>query len=150
MGLTISYKNQLVNLFGGRTQNMNLGNVYLGLATGSPTDTDSGLTGLTEISAGGYARVLLGSYNSSATYKMAAASNGSASNDSSILFPKATANWGSAGTPITYLLFFSAATGGTPFAYAPLSFSDSTHYVPSGNIANFDANALTITISDPA
>lgn len=72
------------------------GSVYLALFTVAPDDAGAGGT---EVSGGGYARQPITS---------AAASGGSKSNNADILFPVASAAWG---TIVAYGVF-DAATGG--------------------------------------
>jgi hypothetical protein len=70
--------------------------VYVALFTSDPTDTG---TGGTEVTGGAYARQAI-TFN--------APTAGSASNSADVLFPIATAAWGT----ITHLAFFDAATAG--------------------------------------
>lgn len=69
--------------------------VYVALFTSDPTDAATG----TEVAGGAYAR-------QSITFNAPTA--GSTSNSADVLFPIATAAWGT----ITYLAVFDAATGG--------------------------------------
>jgi hypothetical protein len=74
--------------------------VYLALFTSDPTDANTG----TEVSGGSYQRQQI-TFN--------APTDGMVSNSNEILFPVATANWGT----ITHIGIFDAATGGNLLFY---------------------------------
>lgn len=80
--------------------------LYVGLFTAAPGEGGGG----TEVSGGGYARVRL---------TASPASSGSASNASTLTFPRATANWGI----VTHVGVFDAQTGGNLLVYGALSTS---------------------------
>jgi hypothetical protein len=74
--------------------------VYLALFTSDPTDANTG----TEVTGGAYQRQQI-TFN--------APTDGMVSNSNEILFPVATANWGT----ITHIGIFDAATGGNLLFY---------------------------------
>lgn len=78
--------------------------VYIGLFSSDPTDAGTG----TELSGNGYAR---------AEITFAAASNGSAANDSQIDFDAATDDWATA----THFGIFDAATSGNLLYHGQLN-----------------------------
>jgi len=82
--------------------------LYLALFTTAPTDTAPG----TEPSGGGYARQPF-------AFGPPTGNPARASNTADILFPVATAPWGT----VTHVGIFDAATGGNMLGWAPLSAS---------------------------
>lgn len=80
--------------------------VYLALYKSDPTDADTG----TEVSGGGYARQPV---------TFTAPSNGQVSNSADVIFPVATADWGT----VTHVGIRDAATGGNLLWYGPLQVS---------------------------
>lgn len=103
--------------------------VYVALYTSAPTDSGGG----TEVSGGSYARVAV---TNNAT-NWPAASGGSKANGTTIVFPEATADWG---TVVAFGLF-DAAIGGNLLYWGELSQNQA---VNSGSIAGFAIGALTI------
>lgn len=81
-------------------------NVRLALYTSDPTDADSG----TEVSGGSYAR-------QSVAFDVA--SGGASQNTAEIVFPVATADWGT----ITHVGIRDATSGGNLLAHGPLAAS---------------------------
>jgi len=78
--------------------------VYVALYTSDPTDADTG----TEVSGGSYARQAV---------TFGVPSNGTTSNTADVVFPVATADWGT----ITHIGLRDAATGGNLLFHAPLA-----------------------------
>lgn len=114
---------------------------YVGLGTTATVPADDG-TGFTEVSTSGtaYARQA----TSGATWNAATgAAPATKSNGVTITFPQATASWGSVG----YFGLFTAASGGTPQIWGPLTTPIS---VGSGSTASFAAGALVARLGDPA
>lgn len=101
--------------------------VYVGLFLSDPTDAGTG----TEVSGGAYART-------SAVFS--ASSNGSTANTNEILFPSATADWGS----ITHAGLYDASTGGNLLYYSPLTIPKS---IVIGDIFRIAAGNLTVQLS---
>lgn len=125
--------NQFLNELCGRSS-VNFGaSAYVGLSTTAPTITG---TNVTEPSGNGYARVLIGTQSTAATYKMAAAANGAITNDQIIYFPEATGNWGTC----THFCIFSAVTGGNLLAYGELetSITPAANTVPLVRVGELD------------
>ena len=107
---------------------------YLGLSTATPSSDGSGFSE----PGNGYARSLIGNYQTSATQKMTVTGN-SATNSEIIFFNEATASWGT----ITHWGIFSAATGGTPLVWGALTTSVS---VPGNYVPLFRVNNFTLTL----
>jgi hypothetical protein len=80
--------------------------IYLALYTSDPTDAGTG----TEVSGGAYARQLI---------TFSAPVDGTASNDTEILFPVATANWGT----VTHIGLLDAETNGNLLFHGELTTS---------------------------
>lgn len=80
--------------------------VYVALLTTNPTDANTG----TEVTGGSYARKPI---------TFATATTGSTSNTTDVLFPAATASWGT----ITHVGIYDAVTGGNLLWHGPLSAS---------------------------
>jgi len=100
--------------------------IYLALYTVAPTDTGGG----TEVSGGGYARQ---------SFTLTAATAGSTSNSADIVFPTATADWGT----IVAVGIFDAATAGNLLWYGNLSTSKT---VLNGDTFKILAGNLSITL----
>ena len=130
------------------------GTIYISLQTTACVYTDTGTT-LTsgsggtgvEVTGGSYART---AYNPSATSDWEAtqggvsgASSGTTgltSNHTTITFPTATASWGT----VTGIAICDALTNGNLLYFGTLSASKT---VSSGDVFQFSANALSITLS---
>lgn len=108
--------------------------VYVALSSSTPA---VGGTGVTEPSAGSYARVT----TSAATW--ATAASGSTSNAAAITFPTATADWVS-GSNLTYGVLYDASTGGNMLGYGALTVAKN---VLNGDTASIAIGSLTITLS---
>ena len=141
MPLSNAAKNAIMNSLVGREYNVLGGTMYLGLSSSLPDATGAGIT--EPDAASGYERVLIGTYGSSATYKMGAAVDGVSKNTTAILFPRAKTNWGT----MNYAVFFTAASGGTFIGWAPLS---EGRAVNADYVANFDKEAIQLSITDAA
>ncbi len=101
--------------------------VYASLHSGDP-----GTTGASELSGGGYARVLHNGWN--------AAASGSASNNGLIAFPQATADW----TQATHFWLWDAASAGNFLGGATLNTAKT---VLNGDTAEFATQAITVSMS---
>lgn len=99
--------------------------VYCALYTVAPSDAGGG----TEVSGGGYARQAV---------TFGAPSNGVFTNSADVVFPIATANWGT----IVAFALFDAATGGNMLIYGNLS---SPKTINSGDQFRFPAGQLSVT-----
>lgn len=103
---------------------------YVGLFTAAPSDTGGG----TEVSGNGYARVVTGTISGSGTAT-------TFTNAAAIEFAAASGgNWGTIG----WAGIFTASTGGTLLAWAPLTTSKA---INDGDIFRIPASSLTITLS---
>jgi hypothetical protein len=105
------------------------GTIYLALYTAAPSDAGGG----TEVAGGGYARQAL---------SVPAASNGQKSNSLEVLFPEATADWGT----IVALGVVDASTNGTLRWYRALDASEQ-RTVRTGDQYRVAPGALTFTLS---
>jgi len=99
--------------------------VYVALYTSDPTDDDTGA----EVSGGGYERQAV---------TFSAPSNGVISNSSTIIFPVATANWGT----ITHIGIKDASTGGNLLVYNAVI---QPKTINAGDQVIINAGELTIT-----
>jgi len=104
--------------------------VYVALYTVAPTDAGGG----TEVSGGAYARVAV---TNNAT-NFPAASGGAKSNGTEIIFPEATASWGT----VVALAILDAAAAGNFLYWADLTTSKA---IASGDTAKFAVGDLDIT-----
>jgi len=100
---------------------------YVALYTTDPTDADTG----TEVTGGSYARQLAG---------LSAASGGASSNAADIVFPTATADWGT----VTHVGLRDAVTAGNLFMHSAL---DASKTVANGDTFKINAGDLDVTIS---
>lgn len=98
--------------------------VYVGLLTAISGEAGTG----TEVTGGSYARQAI---------TFAAPSNGTTSNTTDILFPTATAPWGT----IPYFAIFDSASGGNMLYYGTLS---TTKIIGSADTATFVAGNLQV------
>lgn len=102
-------------------------NVYVGLFTANPTDSTAG----TEVSGGSYARV-------QSKTKWAAPSAGSVSTNADLVWPTATADWGT----VTGFAIFDALTGGNMTYWGALA---ANKVVSSGDTFSILSGQLTIS-----
>ena len=103
---------------------------YVGLFTAAPSDTGGG----TEVSGSAYARVATGTISGSGTAT-------TFTNAAAIEFAAASGgNWGSVG----WAGIFSASTGGTLLAWAPLTTAKT---INDGDIFRIPASSLSITLT---
>lgn len=96
---------------------------FLSLHTADPT------IGGNEVAGGAYARVAYG-------YVLTGTNPTVAGNPANIEFPAATANWGT----VTHVGVYTAATGGTLLAYAPLAVAKG---VTTGDVIRFAPDKMT-------
>lgn len=104
--------------------------VYVALYTSAPNDAGGGA----EVSGGSYARVAV----TNDTTNWPAASGGAKSNGTDIVFPTATANWGT----VVAFGILDASSGGNLLYWADLTTSK---VVSNGDTAKFLAGDLDIT-----
>ena len=103
---------------------------YGGLFTAAPSDTGGG----TEVSGSAYARVVTGTISGSGTAT-------TFTNAAAIEFAAASGgNWGTIG----WAGIFTASTGGTLLAWAPLTTSKA---INDGDIFRIPASSLSITLA---
>ena len=104
-------------------------NAYVALFTSATTDAGGG----TEVSGGGYARQLVG-------LSAASGAGGLTSNAADIIFPTATADWGT----VTHIAIMDAATGGNMIMHSPL---DASKAIATGDTFKINATELVCTIA---
>ena len=121
----------------GKNTLANNSKVYIGLSSNDP-EADSGT--FTELSGGGYTRVLLSVYNNQYPDYIGAAANREIKNAKQIAWPKATADW----TTAKGFGLFTAETGGKPYYYGALSAAVTC---ATGEICEFDPNTLRIKLA---
>lgn len=123
-------ENKLLDHVFGATSYSAPATLYIALYTSDPTDADSG----TEVSGGSYARQAV----TNNTTNWPAASGGSKSNANAIVFPAATAAWGT----VTHVGIRDALTGGNLLYSGALG---TPKTVNNGDVFSFAAGQLTIT-----
>lgn len=101
--------------------------VYLALFTSDPTDAGTG----TEVTGGSYARQAI---------TFGAPSNGSSSNSADVLFPTATAAWGT----ITHFGIYDAATAGNLLYQFSITTSKT---IASTDQLKVSAGDITVTLA---
>lgn len=148
MALTYSAANSLLNVLCGKTSSSPYTQVYVGLGTTAGTPAKDG-TGFVEPNGASYERQILGMTSNDYTRKMGTPTNGVVTNNNAshehkgkIHFPElgASESWGT----IAYVGLFSAKTGGTLIAYAPLNESITP---TAGTNPVIPASALTLTLT---
>jgi hypothetical protein len=103
---------------------------FVGLFTAAPSDTGGG----TEVTGNGYARVSAGTISGSGTAT-------TFTNAAAIEFAAASGgNWGTIG----WAGIYTASTGGTLLAWAPLTTAKA---INDGDIFRIPANSLSITLT---
>lgn len=126
MALTYNYRNTIVDSLTGRrgsSSGLGIYSAYIGLSSSEPKPDGSNITEPRTDENGddtGYGRVLIGTNNQSDTYLFPTAEKGVTTNNKHIYFPEAVKPWGR----LTHFVLFTAATGGTPIAYAELREQD--------------------------
>ena len=101
----------------------------MALFTTATTDAGGG----TEVSGGGYARQLVG-------LSAASGAGGLISNAADIVFPTATADWGT----VTHAAIMDAATGGNMIMHSPL---DASKTIAVGDTFKINMGDLNVTIA---
>lgn len=116
---------------------------YVALFTTATTDAGGG----TEVSGGGYARVAIASSltnwagtQAPGSTTASSGTGGQTSNNNTITFPQATANWGT----ITHFALFDASTGGNMLIHGALTQSKQ---IDAGDQLVIDPAQLTITVA---
>jgi len=99
-------ENVLINAVLRNTPYSSPATVYVGLFTSDPTDAGTG----TEVTGGAYQRMPV---------TFTAPTDGQVSNSADVLFPIATANWGT----ITHVGLYDSLSGGHLLFHAPLEFA---------------------------
>jgi hypothetical protein len=106
MSMSDYLENKILNAVLRNTAYTSPSQVYIALFTSDPTDAGTG----TEVNGGGYARQPI-TFN--------APSNGQVTNAADILFPVATASWGT----VTHIGIYDAASGGNLLFHGALTAS---------------------------
>lgn len=111
--------------------------LYLAASTTTPSETGGIISGVTEPSGGGYARVAID--NDDTNWGVA---DGVGENLLPVAFPEATADWSG---DVTHGVIFDASTGGNALWFGALT--DAPITVETGGILTFPAGSITITTS---
>jgi hypothetical protein len=137
MGMSISARNNIIRAMTGRAQNVSIASeCYIGLFSSAPS-----ADGSNEITGAGYARTLIGNYQSSGSQVMGDVdSSGTATNVSTIFFPEAEGNWGT----VTHFALFSSKSGGSPHLWGALT---SSVTINAGYVPIFKPGSLSITLT---
>ena len=134
MGFTYSGKNMILNAMTGRIQSASLAPtcmIRVGTMEGDVFNEPDSTTG--------YARTLLGSYQSADSKCMGEPVQGNIKNSKIIYLPEAIADWGT----ITHFALFSSATASEPFFTGELK---SPIEITAGYVPIFRIGTLSITI----
>jgi hypothetical protein len=101
--------------------------VYVGLFTTTLTAAGTG----TEVSGGSYARTAV---------TLSAPSSGATSNSANVVFPTATASWGT----VTYMGIYDAATSGNLLYFSPLTNSKT---IDIGDVFQFSTANINVSLA---
>lgn len=147
MPFSDSYANSILNYLFAKTNTLTAPSaVWIGLSTNDP-EADSGT--FSELSGGGYGRVLISLVGEAYPNQMGSASDRAITNQAQINWTKATMTW----DRVKGFGLFSSETGGSPFFYGALELSEDDAaagglLVESGAVCLFDP--YTLRISFPA
>jgi len=125
-------ENALINHIFGNADFARPANIYLALYTSDPSDADGG----TEVNGGSYARQPV---PTGASSEWAAANSGATSNNNTITFPTATANWGD----ISHVGLRDALSGGNLLMHGALAESKT---INNGDIFRFNAGDIDVSL----
>lgn len=137
-------RNKILDALTGRGKNTQIGAgaAYLALSSTAPSYNASGeITGITEPTAAGYARRLLGLSDQSATLEMGAAYAGQTTNADEIHFDQIPADGSGWGADATHWAIYSTKTGGTCLVAGPLTAPVS---LDAGKVVIIHANELNM------
>ena len=140
-------RNKILDALTGRAKNTQIGAgaSYLALSSTAPSYNASGeITGITEPTAAGYTRRLLGLSDQSATLEMSSASNGKTANADEIHFDQIPADGSGWGANATHWAIYSTKTGGTPIAAGALT---SAITLEAGKVVIIHKGDLTLSIN---
>jgi hypothetical protein len=127
MSMSDYLENKILNAVLRNTAYTSPSQVYIALFTSDPTDAGTG----TEVNGGGYARQPI-TFN--------APSNGQVTNSMDILFPVATASWGT----VTHIGIYDASTGGNLLFHGALTTSKT---ISTDDQLKIAAGDITITLA---
>jgi hypothetical protein len=127
MSMSDYLENAILNAVLRNTSYTSPSQVYIALFTSDPTDAGTG----TEVTGGGYARQPI-TFN--------APSNGLVTNSADILFPVATASWGT----VTHIGIYDASTGGNLLFHGALTTSKT---ISTDDQLKIAAGDITITLA---
>ena len=140
-------RNKILDALTGRAKNTQIGAgaSYLALSSTAPSYNASGeITGITEPTAAGYTRRLLGLSDQSATLEMSSASNGKTANADEIHFDQIPADGSGWGANATHWAIYSTNTGGTPIAAGALT---SAITLEAGKVVIIHKGDLTLSMN---
>ena len=147
MPFSDSYANQILSYTLSKTATLTApAAVYIGLCTNDP-EADGGA--FSELSGGGYARVLISQKGETYPDVIGSASGRQITNAKQINWAKATTDW----PRVNGFGFFSDPTGGTPFFYGKLDLTEDQEAAggilcEAGAVMLFDPQALTISFPE--
>jgi hypothetical protein len=133
----------LLNLVFGDTAYTVPGTLYVGLSTTTITRSGGSVSGVTEPSGGGYARVAV--TNNTTNWSNATAATPSVkANAVAITFPQATASWGT----VTDMFIADAATGGNILWFGKLTTSQTDTFSGNGTTTSFTTTKSVVGPAD--
>lgn len=138
-----TYANNILNWALGKGSLSSHSQVYIGLCSNDP-EADGGT--FSELSGGGYGRVLISQLSSAYPGLINSAASRAIINGKQINWTKATADW----ERVNGFGLFTAETGGTPYFYGKLDLTDEEEaagglLVEAGSVALFDPQTLQIS-----
>lgn len=145
--VSATLRNKILDALTGRGKNTQIGAgaAYLALSSTAPSYNASGeIAGITEPTAAGYARRLLGLSDQSATLEMSAASVGQTANADEIHFDQIPADGSGWGANATHWAIYSTKTGGTPIAAGALT---SVITLEAGKVVIIHKGDLTLNMN---
>lgn len=139
MPFSDTYANSILNYLFAKTSSLTVPNqIYIGLCSNDP---EAGGGTFTELSGGGYSRVLVSIKGETYPDVMGTATGRAIGNTKQINWTKATTNWATA----KGFGLFTAATGGTPIFYGKL---EEPVTCEAGAVALFDPATLKISFPE--
>jgi len=144
MPFSDSYANQILNYTFAKTASLTApAAVYIGLSANDPEASNGSFS---ELSGGGYTRVLISQKNETYPDVMNSASGRAISNGKQINWNKATLDW----PRVRGFGLFTASSGGTPFFYGKLELTEEQEadggiLCEAGAVMLFDPQTLRIS-----
>lgn len=141
MPFATTYANSILNYIFGKTSGLTApSSVYIALSSNDP-EADGGT--FTELSGGGYSRVLISLRGETYPDVIGSASARSITNTKQVNWSKATAKW----LDIKGFAIYDAPTSGNMIYYGKITNAEGKVSVDTGAVALFDPQAFKITIA---